>query len=289
MFCRPNKKTIMPIHLFSRAQSRIICAAVIVSLLSGCAAQKTFDEGSQLVRQDKVEEGLQKMQQASQMDPAQVEFKTMYYVTRDASIGRYLEKADSAVGAGRYQEASELYNRVLGIDANNHRAKDGLKQIEVEQRHDKLLDEGGQLFQTGDVDRARLKLSVVMAEDPSNVSALRLQSSIAEKTAPPTVSMTLKQIYKRPITLQFKDATLKQIFEVISQSSGLNFIFDKDVKTDQKTSIFLKDSSIESAIYYTLMTNQLDQQVMDGNTILVYPNSAAKQKDYQEMVVNPSF
>ena len=103
------------------------------------------------------------------------------------------------------------------------------------------------------------------------------------------MTSSLEAVYKKPITLQFKDATLKQIFEIISQSSGLNFIFDKDVKTDQKTSIFLKDSSIEAAVYYTLMTNQLDQQVMDSNTILIYPNSVAKQKDYQEMLVKSFF
>jgi general secretion pathway protein D len=33
------------------------------------------------------------------------------------------------------------------------------------------------------------------------------------------------------------------------------------------------------------MTNQLERQVMDGNTILIYPNVAAKQKEYQEMTV----
>jgi general secretion pathway protein D len=62
-------------------------------------------------------------------------------------------------------------------------------------------------------------------------------------------------------------------------------LFDKDVKTDQRTSIFLKNSTVESAIYFLLMTNQLERQVMDGNTILIYPNVAAKLKEYQEMTV----
>jgi general secretion pathway protein D len=42
---------------------------------------------------------------------------------------------------------------------------------------------------------------------------------------------------------------------------------------------------VEAAVYYLLMTNQLERQVMDGNTILIYPNIAAKQKEYQEMTV----
>jgi type II secretory pathway component HofQ len=95
--------------------------------------------------------------------------------------------------------------------------------------------------------------------------------------------------YKQPINIEFRDAPLKQMFEVISRRSGLNFLFDKDVKTDQRTSIFLKNSTVEAAVYYLLVTNQLEQQVMDGNTVLVYPNIAAKQKEYQEMTVKTFF
>ena len=75
------------------------------------------------------------------------------------------------------------------------------------------------------------------------------------------------------------------MFEIIARSSGLNILFDKDVKTDQKTSISLKNSSVEAAIQYMLMANQLEQQVMDANTLLVFPNNAAKLRDYQQLVV----
>jgi type II secretory pathway component HofQ len=75
------------------------------------------------------------------------------------------------------------------------------------------------------------------------------------------------------ITVEFKDVALKQVFEVISRSSGLSFLFDKDVKTDQKATIFLKNSTVAAAIHFLLLTNQLEQQVLDSNTILIYPNT----------------
>jgi general secretion pathway protein D len=108
---------------------------------------------------------------------------------------------------------------------------------------------------------------------------------MAEAPAKPSAETLLAAAYRKPISIEFKDVALKQVFEVISRSAGLNFLFDKDVKTDQKTSIFLKNSSIASAVHFTLLTNQLEQQVLDANTILIYPNTPAKQKDYQEMVV----
>jgi general secretion pathway protein D len=103
------------------------------------------------------------------------------------------------------------------------------------------------------------------------------------------VETGLSKAYKQPITIEFRDAPLKQVFDVIARRSGLNFVFDKDVKTDQKTTVLLKNSTVESAIYFLLLTNQLEQQVMDANTILIYPNVAAKLKEYQEMTVKTFF
>ncbi len=289
MLGRFQKNTIMPSHLIYRTSQACTGIVVILALLNGCAAQKMFDQATTLVQQDKTEEGLQKMQEASKLDPGQIEFKARYYETRDASIAGYLEKGNSYIVAARYQEAADLFNRVLGMDSGNIRARDGLARIQAGMRHDQLLADADQLFQAGDVRTANQKLAVVLTEDPSNVRALQLQARIAEKTVKQPAGMALQDKYKKQITLQFKDASLRQIFDIIAQTSGLNFIFDKDVKTDQKTSIFLKDSTVESAVFYTLMTNQLDQQVMDGNTILIYPNSASKQKDYQQLVVKSFF
>lgn len=48
------------------------------------------------------------------------------------------------------------------------------------------------------------------------------------------------------MSIEFKDVPMRTVFEVISRTSGLNFVFDKDVRGDQKTSIFLRNSTIET-------------------------------------------
>ncbi len=112
---------------------------------------------------------------------------------------------------------------------------------------------------------------------------------MSQKTTPPPIESQLAGTYKKPINIEFKDATLKQVFDIIARSSGLNFIFDRDVRLDQKTSLFLKNSNVESAVYYTLLANQLEQQILDANTIMIFPNTPAKQKDYQEIMVKSFF
>ena len=89
----------------------------------------------------------------------------------------------------------------------------------------------------------------------------------------------------RPVTLEFRDANLKTIFEVLSQVAGLNFIFDKDLRPDMKATIFVRDVRIEDAVQLLLQQNQLHQKVVNENTLLIYPDSPQKLKDYQELVM----
>jgi len=75
------------------------------------------------------------------------------------------------------------------------------------------------------------------------------------------------------------------VFELISKQTGLNFIFDKDVGPEVKTTVFVRNSSIEDVIRFVLVTNQLERKVLNENTVLIYPNTPAKQRDYKDLVV----
>ena len=90
---------------------------------------------------------------------------------------------------------------------------------------------------------------------------------------------------RKPVTIEFKDAPLRQIFEVLARTAGLNFLFDRDVRADARTSIFLRNSTVESAVGLLLLTNQLDQRIIDASTIIIYPNTPAKAREYQQLVV----
>src|SRR5207244_6785909 len=54
---------------------------------------------------------------------------------------------------------------------------------------------------------------------------------------------------------------------------------------DAKATIFVRDTSIDEAMRIMLVTNQLDRKVMNDNTILIYPNTPAKTRDYKDLVV----
>ena len=66
------------------------------------------------------------------------------------------------------------------------------------------------------------------------------------------------------------------VFEVLSRETGINFILDKDIKSDGKTTIFVQDVPVEEAIDLVLDQNALARQILAANMVLIYPNNAAE-------------
>jgi general secretion pathway protein D len=265
------------------------CCAALAILLSGCAAQMAYRDGNDLIAKNEIEAGLAKYREAVQADPGNAQYRAAYLGARERATQRVLETAERDQAEGRAVAAEQGYRRVLGIDPQNERAIAGLRALDRDSRQVKLMEAATQHLSKNEYELAKQKLNAVLAETPSNDKARAMLREAVEKSAPSAVESGLSKSYKQPISIEFRDAPLKQVFEVISRRSGLNFVFDKDVKTDQKTTVLLKNSTVESAIYFLLLTNQLEQQVMDANTILIYPNVAAKLKEYQEMTVKTFF
>ncbi|MDB5916140.1 MAG: ral secretion pathway protein GspD, partial [Massilia sp.] len=278
----------MASHL-NRIARLLAIAATLALALAGCAAQTAYRDGEKLVADDNIEAGLVKYKQAIALDPGNALYRTSFLAARDRSTIRLVDLAERELAAGKSDLAARDYGRALAIDPANERARAGLRLLEADARHAILFDDAGAAFARADYELARQKLAAVLSERPNHERARLLLAQVVEKTALPSLDTALGAAYKLPISIEFRDASLKQVFEVISRRSGLNFLFDRDVKTDQRVSIFLKNSTVEAAIYYLLVSNQLEQQIMDGNTILVYQNIPTKLKEYQEMTVKTYF
>ena len=130
-------------------------------------------------------------------------------------------------------------------------------------------------------------LRPVLTENPQQRDARRLQRAIDEQAgqagdrhaaaaSPPARSRSRSSC---------ATCTLRNVFELLQRATGINFVFDKDVRADQRTTILLRDASIEDVIRLVLLTNQLEQKVLNENTVLIYPNTPQKLREYQELVV----
>lgn len=238
-----------------------------------------------MLAEGRMDDGVQRLERAIREDPSDHELRAHYFRQRDLAVSQLLTLAEAERATQRLDSAQIIYQRVQKLDANNPRVRDGLASMAAQRRHEGLVREAEVLNGKGDAVGAERILRTVLAESPTHGDARRLLQTLRDRVAHTEVpAQSLNAAYSKPITLEFRDTPLKTVFEVIARSSGLNFVFDKDVKSDTKVTIFVRNTSIEEIVKLILVTNQLERKLLNENSVLIYPNTPAKTKDYQELV-----
>jgi general secretion pathway protein D len=279
-----------PSSMPSTDHPRVLRACVTFVLaaaftLVGCASGRLQREGSKAIDSGNYEEGVAKLEQASRKDPGNLSRKLNLKARREESVQTLIHEGDSARDAGQLNEAQRNYERVLAIESGNSRARASLKQLKADQRHGEAVERAGKEIELGRLDEAEASLRAVLSEDPGSSSASALRAKIDAAREPHSVTPQLRSRDNKPVTIRFRDAPTKMIFEVLSRQTGINFIFDKDVRSDAKSTIFVEKATIEQAISMILSQNQLGQAVLAPNMALIYPDTPAKQKEYQDHIV----
>jgi len=268
-----------------KLSSKTCYAALALTLVAACASD-TLNNTRALTNEGRTEEALASLEKATREDPQNHVYRSEYFRLRAFAVGQWLAQADSLRAASQFEAAEELYRRVLKYDAANERATQGLAQVDLDRRHRALVAEADKLVKVEKYRDARELLATVLAENPAQREARQLQRQVEEKTTKPAVALLqLRSSVTKPISLELKDVPLRTVFDVIARAAGLNFLFDKDVRADQRTTIVVRDAQVEDVIKLILATNQLEQKVLNETTALIYPNTPQKLREYQDLVV----
>lgn len=263
-----------------------LIGALVGLLLTGCAAQQAYKDGQRLFQQGQIEEGLAQMDNAYRLDPDNREYRIQYYKHREDTVFKWLSQAESAKGEQKWEEAENIYQRILGIDAANPRAKVALNSLSAEKRQMQNVVEARAKFDAGEMSEAFKEVRSVLTDSPSNVAALKLKREIEARMALSRDAGTIfKSKLARPISIEYKDAPIRSVFDSIATVAGVNFIFDKEVRTDLRANFIVRDARIEDVIRFILVTNKLSERVLNGNTLFIYPNTPDKQQDFQELQI----
>jgi general secretion pathway protein D len=255
-------------------------------LLAACATPSAVEEARQRFAEGRGEDALLVLQGAAQADPGNKALRGEYFRLRDLLIAQWIAQAAALRASGRFETAEALYRRVQEHDAGNARAAAGLEQVAADLRHRAAVESAGQLVKSGRLREAQNLLRPVLAENPRQRDARRLQRAIDEKLARPALaSPELRPASDQPISLELRDVTIRNVFELLQRASGIGFVFDRDVRADLRTSIVVRNAGIEDAIGMVLLTNQLERKVLNETTVFVFPNTPQKLREYQELVV----
>jgi len=267
---------------------RLLILLIVPALLWGCATldDPAVREAREHISAGRSEQALVLLERAMREKPDRTDYRTEYFRARDLVLAQWTAQAEMLRSSGQPEAAAEVYRRMQKYDAGNVRAQAGLDQLEADARHRQILAMTERLMKDDRYLEAQDVLRPVLVENPQNRDARRLQRTIEERTAKPAITTPrLKTTSGQPISLELRDVMLRAVFDTISRATGISFVFDKDVRADQRTTIVLRNASAEELIRLVLATNQLEQKVMNETTVLVFPNTPQKLREYQELVV----
>ncbi|MBV8125074.1 MAG: general secretion pathway protein GspD [Paucibacter sp.] len=263
----------------------LVPVLLAVAILAGCAAQANLREARVLISTGQDDAALDKLQLAMQADPKDLEIHNAWRATRANVLANHLDRGRRALESNDRADAERHYRRVMAIDPDSTTAREGLRRLARLEQLDKMLKTAEAKADAKEYEAARRILLQLLNETPENEAAQDLMRSVDRQLAAIEAQGRAARAMRKPLGIELREASLRQAFEIVGRAGELNILLDKDVKADQRVSLMLKDSSVEAAFQYLLMTNQLAQQKLDANTVLVFPNNAGKLHDYQQLTV----
>ncbi|NHZ34131.1 secretin N-terminal domain-containing protein [Massilia rubra] len=263
-----------------------LALACSLAMLAACATgpQPTAPDIRALLDAGKLEEGMARLEHMLAATPGHIEARVLLANTRIELTNRVLAQAAQDVARGAWGAAQEAYRRAAALGAVDQ-AMIGMRNLAAAQSQALALAGIEQQLAAGKRAEARDALRALVANYPKNARAAKMLQALQDHAAVAPGGTALGQAFQKRLSLRFQDAPLRAVLESMSRTSGISFTLDKDVPADLRVTLNLQDTTIEQALRNLLMSVQMEQRIVDERTVLLYPNDAAKQRDYQKLTI----
>jgi general secretion pathway protein D len=275
------------------ARKTPLALGLAIVLLVGCAGEMVQQQrGEELAAAGRWEEAVQYYLDAAKRDPRDVEFRlALARAMQEASL-ELVRQAGELERAERVDEARAAYRRALTYNAENRPALEGLERLNRAGMVRERLARARDRAERGDLRAALSEAAGVLRAEPGNLQAQELRQQLLDRlaTEAPAVSGTdgeqavLALFPARQVNLRFRDADIKEVLEVFTQTSGVNIVTDEGIQPRRVTAYF-RDLPLRDAFNLILTSNRLFAKRAAENTVIVVPDNPAKRQQYDELTV----
>ena len=265
---------------------RIVDCRLLLALLVwlvGCA-NPALRQADDLVAARQPAQALAVVESALEKAPDDLALRAAKQRLRERAATQVLQQIDALRASSRLPEAGPLVARLQSLEPQHPR----LSGLQLEQdrarRHEAALAAARKALAEGRATDAENHLRDLLAEAPGHPGLRVLQGRLSELQSRETEGVVMGPAFQQPVTLEFRDAPLRSVFEALSRSANVNFVFDREVRSDIRVTVFLRNTTLDDAMRVILGTNQLDRKLLNADTVLVFPATTAKQREHQELI-----
>ncbi|GFO56172.1 type II secretion system protein [Geomonas sp. Red276] len=263
-----------------------ICTLLLVALtLTGCTAGRSaFNKGERLEAAGDLDGALVKYTEVATAHPEVGEYRVKLLNTVSAASKKHFSKGEAFFAVKNYSDAVREYETAYAIDPTYAQAKLQAGLAQKLGNAALYVQEAAQFEKDRKPREALVSYRHALEFDPNSSQAKEGINRLTSLKHHKLDGYELNLKSTKPITLKFKDAKLKEIFNILSQLSGINFVFDDTVK-DVNISLFLENATFQQAMEIITGMNKLEKKVLNESTIILYPRTPDKLKQYEELYV----
>ena len=253
-----------------------------LALLAACASSPV-KQAEEYAAQDEWLKAVLEYRKALTNSPGDIEYRSRLKQTELKAADFYYQRGQRFLEQGNLDESIVQFQQGLASMPDHRKLQQAMTDAIARKEAENLYQEGSYLRQAGRLDDARRQFQKALEVYPDHKEAAAALAEL-KKEDQEKLSEGFALTSKAPITLNFRQTDLKQAFEFLARSFGVNVIFDEAVKSVPLT-LFAKDVTFEQGLSLLLTTSKTFYKKIGANTILVSPDSKEKRGQYEDHLV----
>lgn len=262
----------------------LVLGAFVMQVMLGCAMDFAGKKKNDALQ--KPEDRVESANDALKAKSDSVENRQNVHISKELATYELLTMAEQAMLKKDFVAAKQFYERVLAFAPKNQSAIAGIKEVDRELKTQEQVENAAKALRENRTEDAKETVQQALLSNPKNEDARNLSDNIEAKQAAEKIKLPkLKISHSKPISLELKDVQAKTGFEALSRSTGVNFVLDKEIKSDHKINISVRNMSIEDTIDMVVASNGFQKKVLSENSLFIFQNTPQKKKEFQDLKI----
>jgi general secretion pathway protein D len=256
----------------------------MVVLLGGCAGSRAFQRGDQHAKDGEWDLAVKEYRDALKSNPQDIEYRSALLRAEETAANQHYKRARNFLKERKLDQAIIELQQAIYLNPTNSAIQGALKTVLNMKQAEEHYRAALTFQELNRLSEAVNELNRSVELDPENAKYIDALEKLQKKRSEAEPDEALTLVSDKPVTLNFKNTNIKEVFELLSKLSGINIMFDEEIKA-QPVTVFVKDVSFQYALNLLLSTNKLFMKKVSADTIIIIPKTKAKMDQYQDLVM----
>jgi general secretion pathway protein D len=225
---------------------------------AGCAASAAMNRGRTAERIQDYDRAVLEYSRALQADPDDVDARLALERAKLRAAGEHFQRGRRLAASGRYDQALIEYELAAEMNPTSGDIDEALRAT-----------------------RNQLRMKIAVAREEGKTE---LQTIVERARALPPGGLDLPSDVRMPATLVFRDASSREVFQIIARLGNVSITFDPAFRESPVT-LDLRNVSLSDALNAVATATRNFLRITTPQTVLVVPDTPAKRREYEEEVV----